>query len=496
MKMQEKLRKIYANINSPANFAKTIIVSIVFLKVIGFVFNKIFFVFLNQAEYGSYTFIITFIGTLAAITSIGIPSYILRYCTDTQRDPDRLKNGEIIFTGLSLNILFDMFVIAVLLMGILVFEFDFLNTIDWYLLFLIGLLLFFQQLKSAIITYSTTNQISISYFFFTIGPSLLLIFLGILFAILLDLRVPGLILALFLSEGIVGLFGSNQIKKIAKPSFPSFIRMKNIFNYGLPIYVVILAFNLYNFGLYYLTGISWGTEELTLFAAAFSVANLIGIFRPLFQIGFKSITFQLYEKNLDIKLNEFTTQSLKTTMIFFFPILATIYFLSPELVTLFSREEYIIAIPLIPFLLSKNFIQFIKPFVSLGPSLKKRTRLSAFINIISIILATIFALFAIPLFGFVGMGMSLLVYELVDLIMQIPWSQHLYKFHYDLQSIFTIIISLLISSLFTFVIGYLVSLHRIILLAAFFLFYFILLLVSKELNKSDILFIKKLVRIN
>ncbi|MHA2243708.1 MAG: MATE family efflux transporter [Candidatus Hodarchaeales archaeon] len=490
--MIRRLQRFTDDLNSPANFAKTMITTLILLKAIGFVFNKIFFTFLDQTEFGIYTFISTSIITLAAITAIGIPSYILRYCTEIGVRLNKDRNGEIFFTGLFLNFLADLFTITFLLIGVLLFELEFWGGLDWFFLIVIGLLNIFQKFKSITTTYSTTNHHFISYFLLKTSPTFFLIILGIFFGIILDLRVFGLVLALFLSEMVLGIASLGKMLQVANLRKPNLKTIKSILNYSAPIYLMGVAFSLFNFSLYYLTGLTWGPGELTLFVAAFSVANLVGIFSPLFQTGYKSVVYTLYERKSYQKISSFTNQSLKLTVMIFLPIYTTIYFLSPELIALFSIEAYSISYQVIPFLLANNFIQSIYPLLCPGSTLRKKTKILAVLNILGIIIAVVGAFILIPIFGYIGMGMSFLLQNLVNLVIQIPLSQYYYRLHLNVKSIFILMVEFVFSCSISIILIFWISLDRFISLIIFLAIYGLLIIVTRQVSEEDKLFVKKI----
>ena len=115
-----------------------------------------------------------------------------------------------------------------------------------------------------------------NYLILKIGPTLLKLIFGLLLSIILNLRVMGLLLAFFIGEVITGLVGLKELLKVGGFQKPQFKTLKKILDFSFPIYLAGFSLILFNYSLPFLTSLLWGVDELTLYAAAFTVANLVG----------------------------------------------------------------------------------------------------------------------------------------------------------------------------------------------------------------------------
>jgi O-antigen/teichoic acid export membrane protein len=492
--MQQRIRRFLESSDTPVTFAKTMIFTMLLLKFLGLIFNKVFFSFLDQDEFGIYVFITTTFSTLIVISSISLSSFIFRHCIEIDKTPDIKRNTEIFSTGLSMNTFLEFVTISILLLGYIFFEFDFLGQIEWNLLIIIGVVMIFIHINSIIQTYSLANYRSINYFILKTGPTVLKLIFGLILSVVFNLRVIGLLLAFFLGEVIIGLIGLKKIFKVGGFQKPQFKTVKKILDFSLPLYLAGFSLTLFNYSLPFLTSLIWGVEELTLYAAAFSVANLVGIFNPLFQSGYKTVNYNLYERNLHDKLISLTNQTIKVTLLIFLPVLAGVYFLSPELIALFSIESYSIAFKVIPFMLITFLVQSLLPLFCPGPGLVKKTRMNAILNVVSHVFGIFFAFTLIPLYGYIGIGMVLMIQNIIHLFLQIPLSQYYYRLPFDVKSFLVILLDFLLTISLCLFLIMILSFNRLLVVLIFIGIYGFMVIITKQFTKDEISFIKKMVK--
>lgn len=436
-------------------FLFTFLISFVTAKMLGIAFSKIFTNVLTKEEMGQYTIIISATALIMSYAALGFPTALNRYAIwfKTKKNIDSLRN--FIFTGFITFLVVDVLIV----LGLLVYYCvtgkppSFLDVEQFLLLLLLVAVIVIAQFFSTICyTIASSLQNSRYYAIIIIMRVLLQIPFGILFVVIFNLGVFGLIAALAVSEFVVACFSGYKIIKDVGIGRYSFDELKNMLKFSLPIYITGLLWYTFELGiLLYVEAEAInpivGQQTIALYRyGALTVVNLITIAGNLFSQVYRPVVYKHFDnKNFD-KIKELTLTTSKLFSIIFFPIAALLLAFSPWLIQFFTHSEYLGAISVVPILLVAVYFQYLQSLVTYGHTLYFKQYWNLIVGTLCWIAAILVAYFTIPIDGLLGLSLAYLTRRLTYLIGFFFVSQKYFKVKYRIKEILHIISVFIISA--------------------------------------------------
>ncbi len=423
--MSDALERSLLSQGKSTRFLFTFLISFVIAKMLGIAFSKIFTNVLTREEMGQYTIIISATALIMSYAALGFPIALNRYAIwyKTKKNIDRLRN--FIFTGFISFLIVDILII----LGLLTYYYitgkppSFLD-VDQFLLFLllIAVIVIAQFFSTICYTIASSLQNSRYYAIIVIMRVLLQIPFGILFVVIFNFGVFGLIASLAVSEFAVACFsGFKIIKDVGIGKF-SFTELKNMAKFSLPIYITGLLWYSFELGiLLYLEAVAInpivGKQTIALYRyGALTVVNLITIAGNLFSQVYRPVVYKHFDNKNFEKIEELTITISKLFSVSFFPIAALLLAFSPWLIQFFTHSEYLGAISIIPILLVAVYFQYLQSLVTYGHTLYFKQYWNLIVGTLCWIASILVAYFTVPLNGFLGVSFAYLTRRITFLI--------------------------------------------------------------------------------
>ncbi len=460
-----------------SRFVFTFLISFVIAKLLGIAFTKIFTNVLSQAEMGQYTIILSAVALVMSFGALGIPTALNRYAV-RYKTKDKLQNlKNFVFTGFITFVVVEFLLILGFLISYIISgkPISFLEVENYVItLFLVAGIVLAQFITTIFISVATSLQNSRYYSIVVIMRVLLQVPFGLLFVILLKWGIFGLIAGLATTEIIVTLFtGFVIIRDIGIGKF-SFTELKKIMEFSLPVYIVGNLWYLFDLGiLIYVefivdlrsiinfsspadrvldlivsdTTIVTGNEVIALYRyGALTVVNLILLAGNVFRMVYSPMIYKHFEKENYSYMRKFSIQISKLFTILMFPLTLGLFAISPFLILLFTRSDYLPSLYIIPILLVSIVIQYMGRITNYGHALYFKNYWNLIVGIISFILAALTAYFLVPIDGLLGIACAYLVRRFLYFFGLAIVSQKYFKVKYPIKILASIILVMIFSS--------------------------------------------------
>ena len=474
-------------------------------KLFNIAFNKIFTNVLPQSEMGQYTLILAATVTILTYATLGFPSALSRYTITykVKGKIDQLKN--MVFSGFILFIIAEFIIIIALVIFYFALNYtpNFLN-IEPYIstLFLVGGIAIAQFFSTICFAIASALQNSRYYAIPIIMRALLQIPFGVIFVIYLNQGVFGLVLGLMCSEILVAIYSGYVLLKDLGIGKFSFSEIKSFLKYSSPGYangIFVSSFNL--FVLSYIE-YSFTTAGKVILAnyqyGAFSIVNLLMILGSIFRVVYPPVLYKNFEKERHSEMRNLTINISKLLAVIVITMSFFIYGFSHYLIVFFSQSAYLAGIPVIPLLLVAAFFELMQPIMTYGHNLYYKTYWQAIGGISSIAISTVAAIFVLPKYGLIGIGIVYVLFKGLNFTFMFIVSQKYFKVDYSIKLLLRLIIATAISIGMGLIFYFLVFNleYRFNLLLSFSLggvIFLILVLIFRLFTKKDIQFVKSLV---
>lgn len=490
-----------------SKFLFTFLISFTLAKMIGLAFTKIFTNVLSQDEMGFYAIIFSATGLVMSFASFGIPTALNRYAIRYKIKNQLKELKDFIFSGIVIFLIAELLIIG----GILISYFV-TNKMIWFFqieqyvisLLLIAGIVIAQLFSTLCYTIATSLHNSRYYAVVIIMRVLFQIPFGLLFVVIFDWGVFGLIASLAVSEIAVALYSVYVlIRDIGIGRF-SFTELKKIFEFSFPVYLNGILWYVFDLGILLFVDYIYpltGTNSVALYRyGALTIVNLILVAGRVFRMVYSPLVYRHFDKKEYQKVEDLTIQISKLFLIFFFPLSMLLFSFSPLLIPFFTKAEYLTSLPVIPILLVAVLLQYLENIVSYGHVLYFKNYWNLIVGVISFALAALVAYFVVPFNGLLGIGIAYLVRRFITLAALFAVSQRYFKVHYPKTTLMLILSIMLVSSgigvVFHFyVFNFLLSTYNILISFSISTVLFCgLILLFKILTKKDIKFLSDIFR--
>jgi O-antigen/teichoic acid export membrane protein len=434
-------------------FLITFGITIVLAKALSIAFTKIFTNILPDEEMGQYAIFVTASMTILAYASIGFQNALSRY-TVTYKIKGKKENlKNLVFSGFTSFLVIESVIIGIFIILYYVRDFypSFLEIEPYIVTLLaVGVIALAQFFSTMCYNIASSLQNSRYYAVPVIMRVLLQIPLGILFVVVLDQGLLGLIVGVSLAELIVAIYcGFVLIKDLGIGKF-SFKELKSALTYSTPVYgmtMLLRTFNLYLL-VYFEQVFTEGGEAMIAYYSfgALPVANILVMVGQMFRTVYRPIVFRYFEKDQHEQLENLTKRILKLYGVIILAICLLLFAFSPVLITyLFSKSTYLAGMFLIPLMFLARIFEQLTNITSYGHTLFYKNYWVMVAGVISIGLGVLVAYFAIPIIGLLAIGIVYVTIKLIHFIILLTVSQHYFKIQHDYRSILKILVAAIIS---------------------------------------------------
>jgi O-antigen/teichoic acid export membrane protein len=413
---------------------------VILTKLRSIVFVKLFSNILGASDYGYFSFLHSNAFILGSLISFNMPLAVFRFTSEAYAQNDENKALNILITsiimclgfGIASNLLF--FLSAIFNIKLFTSENYFLDIA------VIGIFGLTVAVDNIILGYFRLKQDKVKYFSLeTIIPYFTLIG-SVLFGIILNLSVWGLIFGHFAGYFILLVPIVFDFILKAKGGRFNRIEAKKIVLYSYPGMFVIFIGSFTNFVLNISLKELHGNVSLGIYAIALSIANFFGMFDYIVSLSYPTIIL----RNYDIGNHEYIQHFVNRTTRIYLNLLVGLVFLlttfSPLLIHIFSSQEFISGAILIPFILTALLFQAINRLTCFGPMVKKRPKIASIFNVTSSFIHLISIIILVPPLGALGAAISLLILHAIRLGMNFNLSQYMYPIKYDKRKLSTLLI--------------------------------------------------------
>ncbi len=460
-----------------SRFVFTFLISFAIAKLLGIAFTKIFTNVLSQAEMGQYTIILSAVALIMSFGALGIPSALNRYAI-RYKSKDKLHDlRNFVFTG------FITFVVVefLLILGFLISYFisgkpiSFLEVENYVItLFLVAGIVLAQFISTIFISVATSLQNSRYYALVVIMRVLLQVPFGIFFVIFFKWGIFGLIAGLAATEIIVTIFTAFIIIRDIGIGKFSFTELKKIMEFSLPVYIVGNLWYLFDLGILiyveYIVDLksiasfsssvdqilnllvsdttgATGNEVIALYRyGALTVVNLILLAGNVFRMVYSPMIYKHFEKEDYSYMRKFSIQISKLFTILMFPLTLGLFAISPFLILLFTKSDYLPSLYIIPILLLSIVIQYMGRITNYGHALYFKNYWNLIVGTISFMFAVLTAYFLVPIDGLLGIALAYLVRRFLYFIGLAIVSQKYFKVKYPKKTLGSIILVMVSSA--------------------------------------------------
>ena len=460
--------------------------------IVNFIGLLVFTHIFSAEDYGNYFIVLATISVMSIIGSNWVTNSVIRFYAEfnVRQDLDRL------FT----NVIFAFIICNLVIVSLYVFGFFLLKSrippglIPFLNLSLFAYLssatyfvfLFFLRASLQATAFSTYEIISsvgkffvalVLAFFFQIGA----------ISLLWGMLVMSLLLSALISKRL------SLIRRVKTQLFSKDI-CKGFFKYGFPLAISSLSAWLLVLSDRYILQFFATAKDVGIYSVSFSaVDRSIGMLYSVLMLAAFPIIISTWEE----KGKEMTQQLIKELSRYFFilciPAFVGLSILSKDIFTLFMGEAFVESFRLVPLFAFCSLLMGLFQYVGKGFEIHKKTLLAALTFFIAGLANVGLNILLIPTHGYMGAGIAKILSYLLLLIIGIKIVHPIMAWRAPLRSLSKIIFSAasmgaVLMLLRKFLTASLVNL--ILLIAVGMCVYLILLLLSREIKRSEMDFAK------
>lgn len=457
-----------------------ILQSLIFLPII----TKI----LGAENYGIWSQLKITMGLLVPFTFLGLHEALIRFLPGT-KDNNDLKEG--IYSSF-----FTVFLVTLIIALLLIifakpissfFQFDRI-----YVKFLSFLIIFESLNIIFLVVVRSLREIG-KYFWFMsfrmIGEIILVIS-----AILLGYGLYGAVFSFLLIRILTFLILMIYVFKKVGVKFPNFSIIKNYLKFGLPTIADHLSYWVITSIDRYFIGFFLGVLFVGYYAPAYSIGTLLTFF--IFPMAFMLSTIlpKLFDENNLDEVKNYLSYSLKYFLLLIIPSVFGLSILSKQLLIILSTKDiadnsYFV----VPFVVISIFLYGVSYFFSQILVLKKKTKIIAFIWLVSAILNFVLNIIFIPKFGILAAAITTLSAYLCAFLLMRHFALKEFQFEVDKKFILKSTIASICMALFIFWINPVGLLKVVTFIILGILVYGTLMFLFRAIGKKEIIFFKNLI---
>ncbi len=469
---------------STNNFFITLISTAGLSYILQLVFTKILTNFLEIADFGVLSLVISLSATISSLSLLEIQSGLYRYTLEYSATKNNIALRNCITSAYAFET-FSSFIVLVILIVLNVLNIKLFQLENYIIMtffsYLLGIGTAIFSLNLVIFTARMDNM---GYSLLAVVPHLTKIIFTLFFIYFLGNMPFYVLIGIILNNFLVNVVTIAIVFKKFRIGKFSLKELTNLIHYGVPVFCLtglnlLLIFIIQSSLLDII-----GKEALALFSLSLSIISLLSILRTAVSYTYLGNILNIWDHDKDRKqVSNYANNSLRLFSSLFLIIAVIFYIFSPQIIILLSHEGYLGIIIVIPLIIIVNFFQIMRTMITVGIHAIKRPEMGAFSGFISFLLAVLSSAFLIPNFGLLGAVFSLLIYNSILTISLFIFSQKVFRIFFQ-RTIFIKILVVGFLSIILFNISFQFFGHE----AKFFLLFFVisLLIMTRMLTINDI----------
>lgn len=453
--IKNRNRDIIGKKRQASKFFQVIFLSWIFIKIRGLIFNKIFTNYLSKDDFGNFNFYLKTATFLGSVSTVGVQSAVFRYTSLYSENNKKKKIGNLfLMAGIITTTVYSL-VVGCYLISIYIGIFSFANY-SIFLVLAIGFYGFFYLLFILINSYIKAQRRTLSYVIINVVVIYANLGLALFFVFLSGARINELMfsylasLSFFVILYVIKIFLDSGLGDITKDDLMEILR------YSSPYFVSFPILQISNYILYYLLDFYHGGVAMAFFVLALSTAGFLNIIDSSMTSAYHSLQFSLFDSKQHLYLSNLNEKVMRIFLAFLIPIILALWYNSPIVILLLSNESFITSDTYYGTLILSCtfFFKAILLFIGQGAYLHRKTKIMAILNSAASITTIFIGIVLIPVFGILGMCLSLLADQILRMIIISPYSQKNFKMKVPIGKLFLLIIP---TSLFIVITEFLIT---------------------------------------
>lgn len=442
---------------------------------------------LSINDYGLWVEIATTITVVPYLGTLGLYSSMIRFLS-SEKDRNKIQEG---FYSITSIVLFCTLIICVTLIVFSKYISLLFNTsVD--IILLVSIIVFFACLNSILFNFFITfKQIKI-YSILMLTQTYLGVFI-VSYFVIKGFSLYTALFGLLIANLVVFMIMTVYIISAISFKIPKFKYIKEYLSFGIPTIPSNISLWVVDSSDRYLIGIILGTAFVGYYNPGYTLGNIIILMLAPFSIVLPSILPEYYEKNQLDKVRLFLKYSLKYYLLFAIPSAFGLSLLSKPLLTILTTPEIALNGYLITPIVALSAILYgIYGIIFNIIILKKKTKITGGIWIISAILNVVLNILLIPYFGIICAALVTLFTYSIAFALTLLYSIKFFDFDFDLTFIFKSVAASIIMSSIIIIFNPEGTLNIIATAIIAIIVYFISLWILKGFDTDEIKFIKRL----
>lgn len=439
--------KVDIRTRETTRYLKIVFISWIFIKLRGLIFNKFFTnLFGNQfgeqqgkEKFGQFNYLLQ-TGRFAADTAtLGMTGTVFRFTVIYSEEANRKKIANLMTTSLIAvsGLAIPVFMITILLNLDAIFN---IAVIPLITISLLGLYSYFLILQNLLNGYIQAERRSISYMFMNTGMFYVNLILGIIFVLVINIEVTILFSAFVATQFIfISIFALKFLRDngFGRFSIKEFIK---IAKYTGPFILVSPVLSFFNYLQYFLLIFYVGEEAIALIAIVISVAGFLNIIVDPISSSIGSLQFSLFDTNEHEKLRKLINRVSRFYVAILIPPILFLWANASFFIELLSNSSYITDETLILVLILGlgYFFRIMLHLSGQGHYFYKKTKGISTLYLLAALISIVMSFVFIQYFGIIGMGLSLLLLDILNFIFVFPFSQRLFPIKYSYKKLLLI----------------------------------------------------------
>lgn len=400
------------------------------MRAIGFILLPLYTRYLPPSRYGILELLTVSISVAIVLFQLGMHSAIIRFYVYFSDEEGKRKVAStaffymLIFITIMLLLFFPFSGRIANLIGIGSSYKDYVRII----LFITA----FQTLYSTPLAIHRARGKPLNYSLILFSGALLRLLLIVIFLVILNLEIKGILLGTMYSALFVLLIGTYTLKNEIKPRLFSSSILKKLLFFGIPLVPTSLSFQVLSISDRYFLQRMRTLNELGIYSVGYKIGLIMEFAVMAFQMAWGPMMYRA-EKREDAPL--FYSKVMTYFTIFFLLLAAFISLFSHELVRILATFEYMKAATIVP-IVSLSYVFYGYYYVTaVGINLKNKTFYFPMIMLIAAILNIVLNFLMIPKMGMMGAALSTLISFMALSLLVAYVSLRYYKIDYELGKI-------------------------------------------------------------
>ena len=445
---------------------------------------------LSINDYGIWVQIYATISLLPNIVTLGLPYTMIRFLS-AEKDREKVQEG--FYTIFSVVLVSTTFIfILLLLFSDIISKIIFNGNTN--IAVILAIIIFFACINVFLLnTFRTLNQIK-RYSVFLLIQTYLIVFLVSYFAIT-GIDIYYAVISILISHLITCLMMIAFLISDLGIKIPKFKHLKEYFSFGLPTIPSNLSYWIVDSSDRYIIGILLGITSVGYYAPGYTLGNIIIMLVTPFSFLLPSILPKFYEEDDIEKIMLYLKYSMKYFLLLAIPSVFGLSLLSKPILMILTTPEiafngYLVT----PFISLSALLFGIYGIISNLIVLKKKTNILGIIWIIAAILNLTLNMILLPYYGIIGAALATLITYITASTLTSCYTRHYFKFDLDIVFIFKSLIASILMSIIIVLVKPFDILNILITVIICSVFYFVLLLLFKGIEKEEMILLKKMIR--